>query len=100
MDISNNEAWTIEGNVWLVNENGDKSGLEQFIPPKGAKDLAIFFFKRHIENGKDLITPESKIFKFVFNNDFLGSDNPYAKFLPRNFEFKVSSLLVHDNLIF
>ncbi len=90
----------VKGNVWLVSDNGNKLELEQFVPPKGAKDLALFFFKRKDSNGNNFLTPEDKSFKFVFNNTFLGSNNPYASLLPKEIEFKISNLVVDGNLIF
>lgn len=92
----NNEQ--LKGNIWLVNDKGEKLELAQFIPPKGAKDLAIFFFPRDKNNS--FITLQSKSFKVMFNGDFLTSSNPYTKFLPRSFEFKVSDLIMGDKVAF
>jgi hypothetical protein len=90
----------MRGNIKLVNDAGEERELAQFTPPKGAGDSAVFFFKRTDANGKLLITPETKDFKFVFNNTFLDARNRFSSFLPRNFEFKVSKLIVGDKLMF
>lgn len=90
----------LKGNIWLVNEKGEKQELEQFIPPKSATDLALFFFKRKTDKGTLFLTPEDKHFKFVFNNTFLNSNNAYSNILPRSFEFKVSSITVNGDLSF
>jgi hypothetical protein len=90
----------MRGNIKLVNDAGEERELAQFTPPKGAGDSAVFFFKRADANGKLLITPETKDFKFVFNNTFLDARNRFANLVPRNFEFKVSKLMVGDKLMF
>lgn len=89
-----------KGNIWLVNEKGDKQELAQFVPPKGAKDPAVFFFPRKANDGSDFIPAGSKSFKIVFDNDFLRINNPYGKFLPRNFEFKAANLRIGEILAF
>ena len=83
----------LKGNVWLANDKGERRELVQFIPPKDDKDMAVFFFARLDEKGNPLLTPESKRFEFVFNNTFFNSSNPYASWLPRNFEFSVPKLM-------
>lgn len=90
----------MKGNVWLVNDKGQQRELVQFTPPKGRGDSAVFFFARKDESGNLFLTPENKDFKFVFKNDFLTSANPYTGLVPRNFEFKVSKLMVGENLEF
>jgi hypothetical protein len=90
----------MKGNVWLLNDKGDKLELAQFMPPKSSADFAYFFFKRKDANGNSFLTPENQSFKFAFNGAFLGGSNPYSKLLPPNFEFKISSLLMNGNLIF
>ncbi|MBX7171858.1 MAG: hypothetical protein K1X72_12930 [Pyrinomonadaceae bacterium] len=90
----------LKGNIWLVNENGEKDELEQFVPPKSANDLALFFFKRNDAQGNAFLTAEDKNFKVVFNSAFLTSSNPYASILPKSFEFKISGLVLNGNLIF
>ena len=90
----------MKGNIWLVNEKGEQRELVQFTPPKGAGDSAVFFFARKDDNGNSFLTPESKDFKFVFKNDFLTPTNPYAGLVPRNFEFKVSKMMVSERIEF
>ena len=90
----------LKGNVRLVNDKGEQRELAEFTPPKGAGDFAVFFFPRRDDKTNDLLTTESKNFKFVFNNEFLGRSNPYAGLLPRSFEFKVSKLMIGDKLEF
>jgi hypothetical protein len=88
------------GNVWLENEKGEKRELAQFTPPKMPGDSAIFFFARKDDKGNSFLTSENKEFKFVFKNEFLGPGNPYANLVPRNFEFKVSKIMIADNIEF
>jgi hypothetical protein len=90
----------MKGNVWLENEKGEQRELVQFTPPKGRGDSAVFFFARKDDKGNPFLTSESKDFKFVFKNDFLTTNNPYAGLVPRNFEFKVSKMMVGDNVEF
>lgn len=89
-----------KGNVWLVNDKGEKTEIEQFIPPKGSKDLAILFFPRKSSAGSDLITPQIKTFRLEFSGTFLASNNPYAKMIPRSTEFKVSNLTINEAVAF
>ena len=90
----------MKGNVWLENESGEKRELVQFTPPKGRGDSAVFFFARNDDKGSPFLTAQNKEVKFVFKNDFLATNNPYAGLVPRNFEFKVSKMLVGNNLDF
>jgi len=86
--------------VKLVNDAGEERELTQFNAPKNAGGYATFYFKRTDANGKLLIEPTTKDFKFVFANEFLDVRNRFAYLLPRNFEFKVSKLMVGDKLYF
>lgn len=90
----------MKGNVSLVNEKGERRELVQFTPPKGRGDSAVFFFARKDDSGNSFLTPQNKDFKFVFKNDFLTNKNRYAYLVPRNFEFKVSKMMIGDNLEF
>lgn len=90
----------LKGNVWLVNQNGERRELAQFTPPKNASDMAIFFFPRNDDKGAPFLTPASKSFEFVFNNDFLDSRNPYTPLLPRKFSFNVSKLITDGSIVF
>ena len=90
----------MKGNVWLVNEKGEQRELVQFTPPKGRGDSAVFFFARKDDSGNSFLTPQNKDFKFVFKNEFLSNKNPYSGLVPRNFEFKVSKMMVGDNVEF
>jgi len=90
----------LKGNVSLVNEKGDQRELIQFTPPKGRGDSAVFFFSKKDEKGSLFLTPESKEFKLVFKNEFLSITNPYAYLVPRSFEFKVSKMMMADNVEF
>jgi len=90
----------LKGNVWLINDKGEKRELAQFTPPKGQRDSALFFFARKDDKGNSFLLPDSKEFKFVFNNDFFVANNPYAGMIPRNFEFKVSKLIMGDKIEF
>jgi hypothetical protein len=89
------------GNVWLANDKGETRQLAQFIPPKGKGEAAVFFFPRKDEKGNLLITPESKELRFVFKTDFLNSpNNRFAYLVPRFFEFKVSKMVVGQEVMF
>lgn len=93
-------AAQMKGNIWLVNENGVKAELAQFLPPKGGADMAVFFFPRRDKEGKELISPDSKKFSVVFNGEFFVTSNQYAKMIPRTFEFDVDKLLMGHDLLF
>lgn len=86
--------------VWLINDKGEKRELAQFTPPKGSGDSAYFFFARKDDKGNLFLTSDSKEFKFVFNNEFFVSNNPYAGLIPRNFEFNVSKMMLGDKVEF
>jgi len=90
----------MKGNITLVNDAGVSRDIFEFTPPKGDGDSAVFFFQRVDDKGEVLLTPQSKDLKFVFKNDFLSSSNPYSIFVPRNFEFKISKMMIGENLIF
>ncbi|HVQ39311.1 MAG TPA: hypothetical protein VMS31_17360 [Pyrinomonadaceae bacterium] len=90
----------LKGNVWLLNDKGEKRELVQFNPPKGVTDMAVLYFARQDEKGKPFLTPESKKFELGFNSAFLGTGNPYGAWLPIRFEFGVSKLLVDNQLTF
>lgn len=91
----------LKGNIWLLNDKGEKRDLREFTPPKGARDFAIFFFPRRDANNNDLLTSDSKDLKIVFDGGFLNkSKNPYAEMLPANFDFRVPKLLVGDKIEF
>lgn len=91
----------LKGNVWLLNDKGEKRELREFTPPKSAGNFAIFFFPRRDEKNSELITANNKELKFVFSNDFLNSsNNAYSVLLPRSFDFKVSKLMVGDKVEF
>lgn len=90
----------LKGKVTLFNEKGEKRELVQFIPPKKDGESAVFFFQRNDSDGHPLISPENKEMTFVFSTDFLDNRNPYARFLPRRFEFNVSKLVSGESVMF
>jgi hypothetical protein len=66
-----------------------------------AGESATLYFKRKDDKGNLLLTPENKTVKLVFNKYFLEDrSNPYGPLLPRNFEFKVSKMMIDDQLAF
>ena len=84
----------LKGNAWLLNDKGERSELVQFTPPKGPGDSAYFFFARKDDKGNVLLTPDNKSFKFVFNNNFLTSSNPYGSI--SSTKFRVQSVKNDD----
>lgn len=90
----------LKGNVWLENEKREKRELFQFTPPKGSGDSAVFFFARKDDKGNLFLTPEIKELKFVFKNEFLNTGNRYNGLVPRNFEFKVSKMMIGESIEF
>lgn len=90
----------LKGNVWLVNDKGERRELVQFNPPKGVTDMAVLYFAREDEKGKVFLTPESKKFELGFNSGFLGGGNPYGAWLPTRFEFSVNKLVSDNNILF
>jgi hypothetical protein len=90
----------LKGNMWLVNDKGERRELVQFNPPKNVSDMAVLYFARLDDKGNPFLTPGSKKFDFVFDGTFLSSGNPYAPWLPRHFEFDVSKFTQDDKVIF
>lgn len=90
----------IKDKIRIANEKGEFRTLVQFIPPKQGGESAVFFFQRFDSNGKELITPENKELSFLISPEFLDARNPYASFLPRKFDFKVSKLVVDGKVEF
>ncbi len=90
----------LKGNMWLLNEKGERRELVQFNPPKSASDMAVLYFARLDDKGVPFLTPESKKFEFVFDGAFLNSSNPYAAWLPRHLEFDVSKIRAGDSVVF
>jgi hypothetical protein len=90
----------LKGNLWLLNDKGERRELVQFNPPKSVTDMAVLYFARQDQKGNPFLTPESKKFELGFNSGFLGSGNPYGSWLPIRFEFNVSKLVVDNNLLF
>jgi hypothetical protein len=90
-----------QGKLWLENDKNERRELVQFTPPKGSGDTAIFYFKRVGEDGKPLLTPENKSFKFVIAPSLRErNNNPYAALLPDSFEFKISKITVDGKVEF
>ena len=90
----------LKGNIWLQTESGAKLELFQFTPPRGGGDAAYLFFKRTDTDGNPFITVRMKKFRLVFSNDFLDARNPYAAYLPRDFEFSVEKIVVGNKVDF
>ncbi len=90
----------LKGNVKLINDKGEERELIQFVPPKNTNDMATLFFARKSEKGDLFLTPENKKFKLIFGDNLQTNRNPYAKLLPRSFEFNVSKILVNEILEF
>ena len=90
----------IKGQVTLVNDNGEKRELVQFTPSKGSNDPAVMFFKRLDENGKPLLTPESKELQVQFSSTFIDWNKRDAGLYPRRFEFPVSKMMIGGEVIF
>jgi hypothetical protein len=90
----------LKGNMWLLNEKGERRELVQFNPPKNASDMAVLYFARLDEKGNPFLTTESKKFQFVFDGAFLNSANPYAAWLPRHLDFDVTKLIDGDKIEF
>lgn len=90
----------LKGNIWLQNDSGAKLEIFQFTPPKGGGDAAYLFFKRTDANGTPFLTTDMKQLKVVFSNDFLDARNPYAIYLPRNFEFNLEKMKIDGKLEF
>lgn len=90
----------LKGNVTLENDAGEVRELFQFNAPKSGSDSAVLYFRRADQNGKHLISNDSKEVRLVFNNEFLTGPNRYVRYLPRSFEFSVSKMMVGDRLMF
>jgi hypothetical protein len=91
----------MKGKVWLENDKGERRDVEQFTPANGAGDLAVFFFRRFDESGKLLVTPENKSFKIAFSTDLRNSRTIQdGGLVPSAFEFKVSKMIVNEQVAF
>jgi len=90
----------LKGNMWLLNEKGERRELVQFNAPKNASDMAVLYFARLDDKGNPFLTAESKKFQFVFDGAFLNSSNPYASWLPRHLEFDVTKIRDGDKVVF
>lgn len=90
----------LKGNIKLMNDKGEVRELAEFNPPKGPRDLAVFYFKRLDDAGNPLFTTDSKEVKFVISPTFLDSRNRFAYLLPQRFDLKVSKMVVGDKLLF
>lgn len=90
----------LKGNMWLLNDKGERRELVQFNPPKSASDMAILYFARLDDKGNPFLTAASKKFEFVIDGAFLNSSNPYAAWLPRRLEFDVSKMRDSDKIVF
>jgi hypothetical protein len=91
----------VKGKVKLINDKGVERELAQFVPARKAGESAVLFFKRMDDNGVPFLSPENKDFALVFTTDFLNPNtNPYGGLLPRRMEFKVSKLMVGEQIAF
>ena len=90
----------LKGNMWLLNEKGERRELVQFNPPKSASDMAVLYFSRLDDKGNPFLTAESKKFQFVFDGAFLNSATPYAAWLPRHLEFASSKIIDMPKVVF
>jgi hypothetical protein len=97
------EGMTLEQmkpHVSMKNDKGEIRELAQFIAPKKRGDSAVFFFTRKDSAGKDFVTKENKDFTFTFNGSFFTSSNRFAYLIPKKFDFKVSKIMVGDQVVF
>jgi hypothetical protein len=90
----------LKGMVKLVNDNGQERELAEFNPPKNARDMAVFYFKRTNDGGVSLVAEDSKEVRLVFTKEFLSSKKPFAALLPANTSFKVSKMIAGGKLLF
>lgn len=90
----------LKGSVTLVNDKDEKRELYEFTPAKGGGDSSIFFFKRLDDQGKPLLTPDSKSLEFRFSGEFMDRDKRYKGLYPKKFEFSVSKMVVDGKVIF
>ncbi len=90
----------LKGNVYLVNDKDEKREIYQFTPAKGGGDSSIFFFKRLDDQGKPLLTPDTKNFELRFSGEFMDWDKRYKGLYPKKFEFSVSKMIVDGKVMF
>ncbi len=91
----------VKGHIKLVTDTGEERELVQFNAPKTSSDQAVFYFKRLGAAGKPLVTADTKSIRFVFDSDFLEpANNRFAYLVPRNYEFKVSKLIIGGKVDF
>jgi hypothetical protein len=90
----------LKGNVWLINDKGEKREIFQFTAPKKPGESAYLFFARKADDGNPLISFTNRSFSLVFNNGFFSPSNPYASFVPRSVEFSVAKITLDERLAF
>jgi hypothetical protein len=90
----------LKGQIKIENDKGEMREIVQFNAPKGPNDMAVMYFKRTDEAGKDLITAEAKSFKIVFSSDFRSTKNRFAYLIPNTMDFRVDKLMMGESLMF
>lgn len=90
----------MKGNIWLLNDKGERRELIQFSPPLKRGDAAVFFFARKDDKGSVFLTKDISNFSFVFSPTFLVKSNPFAYLVPRKFDFRVSKITFGENIHF
>ena len=80
----------LKPNVSLVNDKGERRELVGFIPPKGEGEEALFLFRRFDDQGRPLLTSDSKRFSFKIEPRVFEGKTPVPV---KKFTFDVPKLL-------
>lgn len=81
--------------VRLLDDRGGRREIAHFIPARGPGQEIIFFFPRLDEQGRPLVTPESRKVIFTIDTNVLGLDATNTRF-----EFDVPKMLVNGKVEF
>lgn len=89
----------LEKRVYLANEKGERRELVHFIAPKHDEDEATFFFPRRDEQGRPLLSPDSKKLFFIFEAKNLRTGFGLDP-IPERTEFDVTKMMVDGRVEF
>jgi hypothetical protein len=89
----------LEKRVYLMNERGERRELAHFVAPKHDDDEAVFFFPRLDEQGRPLLTPDTKKLILIIEAKNIrtgfGLDS-----LPEKVAFDVARMLIDGKVDF
>ena len=85
----------LKNSVYISGSKGDKVPIAQYIPGQEGQNSFQFIFPRQVD-GKEIITPEDKSIRLEFAYPVVGRVGDGRGFV----EFKVSKMLINDEVIY